>query len=429
VISGTGALSKIGAGTLLLTQINSYQGATTISNGVLSIDSDATPGDGNGTLNLSGGTLNATASRSPTTAPVANPINVTADSVITTTSTSTSSDVDLNLSNDSIGGAAGTLTFSNANGLAASVFAPRFSGSFNFNRPVVIANGGAIGSTRLNSFNSTGTTQTFNGVISGSGGYRRTASTIGTGGVTVFTADNAYTGLTEVNRGTLLVNGSLAAESPVTVGGTSQNGILGGTGTIYGPVTVLNSGTLAPGTSIGQLTISNTLTLQSGSTTVIELNKTLGTNDFVRGLSNVAYAGTLVVTNLSGTLASSNTFKLFEAGAYTGAFDLFDLPPLANGLTWDTTGLTSDGTIKVIGTAIAQPHIDSVSLSSGNLVLSGTGGTAGADYHVLASTNVALPLAQWSPIQTNQFTVGGNFAFTNSIDSNTPKLFFILQVP
>jgi autotransporter-associated beta strand protein len=365
VISGTGSLVNIGSANVPLTGANTYSGSTTISNGSISLTGSSTLGDGTGTLNLSGGTLTTTASRTASSAPVPNPINVTADSAITTASAS--STVDLNLTNNSIGGSAGTLTFSNAAVSGTGIFQPRFSGSgFNFSRPMIIANGGS-GTTRVDSFNTTGTTQTFSGAISGTGSYRRTASISGTGGTTVLSGINTYTGATDVNQGVLVVNGTLGA-STVTV---AANGTLGGNGTLNGPVTI--SGNLSPGSSIGTLTISNTLTFQSSGTHNAELNKTLGTNDLVRGITTVAYAGTLVVNNLSGTLAANDTFKLFDAANYTGSFTATNLPALDAGLAWDTTGLTANGTIKVVSVGGGQPTLN-FTQTGNNLQFTWTGG-------------------------------------------------------
>ncbi|GLK88593.1 hypothetical protein GCM10017655_16550 [Pseudomonas turukhanskensis] len=58
LIEGTGAVEKTGAGTLLLTNTNGYQGGTTITQGVLSTASDAALGDVTGGLTLNGGTFN-----------------------------------------------------------------------------------------------------------------------------------------------------------------------------------------------------------------------------------------------------------------------------------------------------------------------------------------------------------------------------------
>ena len=423
-ISGTGSIIKMGGGYIGLTDSgNSYSGSTTISNGVLNISSTSKLGDGTGALVLSGGILNITASRAVTTAPISNPLFVNADSAITTTNPGAT--VDLNFTNDSISGSAGTLTIRNDAPSGTGVFEPRFSGSsFNFSRPLVIANG-SFGTTRLDSYNLLGTTQTFSGNISGNGGYRRTAGASGTGGTTIFSGNNTYTGPTDVNRGLLVINGTLGTNT-VTV---SPTGTLGGNGTVNGPVIIQSGGTLSAGTSIGQLTISNSLVFQITGTNVSELNKTLATNDLVRGLTAVTYNGVLVVNNLSGTLAANDTFKLFDAAIYTGNFASSNLPALGVGLAWDTTGLTNNGTIKVTGTVAASPQISSVSLSGTDLILTGTGGTAGADYYVLTSISLAQPLANWTSIATNQFTLGGNFNFTNALNPAKPVLFYILQVP
>ncbi|HEX3716861.1 MAG TPA: leucine-rich repeat protein [Verrucomicrobiae bacterium] len=74
--------------------------------------------------------------------------------------------------------------------------------------------------------------------------------------------------------------------------------------------------------------------------------------------------------------------------------------------------------------------ISGVSVSGGNLVLDGTNGVAGATYVVLASTNLALPLSQWTPTATNFLGASGNFSITvsNAVDSQFSKRFYILQM-
>lgn len=74
-----------------------------------------------------------------------------------------------------------------------------------------------------------------------------------------------------------------------------------------------------------------------------------------------------------------------------------------------------------------QPKIKSIGLVSGNVVLSGTNGTAGLTYSVLTSTNVALPLASWTPLTTNVFGAGGSFGWTNAINPAKPRSFYTIK--
>ena len=60
ILSGTGGLSKTGAGTLVLNGNNTFSGGVTINGGTLSVGSDANLGDAAGALNFNGGTLRIT---------------------------------------------------------------------------------------------------------------------------------------------------------------------------------------------------------------------------------------------------------------------------------------------------------------------------------------------------------------------------------
>jgi len=75
------------------------------------------------------------------------------------------------------------------------------------------------------------------------------------------------------------------------------------------------------------------------------------------------------------------------------------------------------------------PRITSARPTGANLILRGTNGVPGATYYVLSNTNLALPLANWTRVATNQFDAAGGFAFTNGISSDTPQRFFLLQSP
>jgi hypothetical protein len=80
-------------------------------------------------------------------------------------------------------------------------------------------------------------------------------------------------------------------------------------------------------------------------------------------------------------------------------------------------------------TPVTRPHIVSVAISGSNLVISGTNGTPGGDYYVLAGTNVILPVSEWTRVATNVFDGNGGFQFTNHVAPGDPLRFFRLQLP
>lgn len=159
---------------------------------------------------------------------------------------------------------------------------------------------------------------------------------------------STYAGGTIVSAGRLLVDnaaGSATGSGSVTVDG----GTLFGSGTVTGPVTIAPGGTLAPGLFLGALTVSNSLTLSG--TALMELNAATRTSDQVRGLTSVAYGGTLVLSNISGIIATSNTFKLFSANSYQGAFAVITPTNPGPDLAWNTNTFAIDGTLRVLSTA------------------------------------------------------------------------------
>jgi autotransporter-associated beta strand protein len=176
-----------------------------------------------------------------------------------------------------------------------------------------IGNGGATGSLAGNVvnngsliFNRAGSL-TVPGAISGTGGLTQNGP-----GNLILTGASSYTGATQVNGGTLSVNGSIA-NSTVTI---RPGGTLGGTGTT-GPVSVANGATLAPGNSIGTLNVAS-LVLSSGATTVMEVQG--GTADRINVSGNATLGGTLRLLPLGGPYSFNTPYILIQAASVSGNF-------------------------------------------------------------------------------------------------------------
>lgn len=459
-LGGAGGFTKSGAGTLVLPNANAYAGGTVVSNGTLRVN---VPGAaGGGAVTLAGGTLLLGMA---TDNDLANPIAVNAPSSLVMAGSNNrvngavSGDQLLNLTVNSglvltfngnltnysgtfaLGSSAGTFRLNSGGGNAtfgfpnATIDLGDGTAALQARNPGTMAVGalrGGVGTFVRGPGSADGTvtweigsstnepSTTFDGTITDATATRLAAvHKIGPGTLRL-TGNNSYSGATIVSEGTLQVDGSLGVTTVSVAGGT-----LSGIGAIAGAVDVQFGGALSPGASIGTLTVSS-LTLQSGSTTVMEINKPASTNDNIIGLASVFFGGTLVISNESGALAAGDSFKLFDAvpGSYAGAFEAILPESPGNGLRWDTSDLTVDGTLKVTSSGA---RIDSLAFDGHSLTVSGSGGVALAEYQVLVSTNVAAALSAWSTNATHQFDGAGNFSFITPVDPALPRLFYLIQ--
>jgi hypothetical protein len=61
--------------------------------------------------------------------------------------------------------------------------------------------------------------------------------------------------------------------------------------------------------------------------------------------------------------------------------------------------------------------------------VSGDGGPANQNFRLLATTNLALPVASWLPVQTGAFDSTGAFTVSDPGPAVLDKQFYIIAVP
>jgi autotransporter-associated beta strand protein len=299
---GSYSLTKDGAGQLNLSAINTYSGNTTNLAGIIALNSTSTLGSG--TLVLAGGDVLSTSTRA--SAPITNPILLTASGSSTIYGDSTSTSARIFPLSGTLTGTSGTLRIGNKATVANSFQARLSGGGFTFARPLVVGDVGfdsATGSSLLVFYNDNTTgPQIFTGVISGSaaGGILRTAPSSGTGGITVLAGDNTFAGGITNSGGYLGVGLDSTPTSGVVTSGPL------GSGTLEFQVDP-NVGIFAYG---GARTIGNRIFLNGSGGTL---------NVLVGGTDDLNFTGTWNVGNSSKFLNVTNTGLTTISGIITNS--------------------------------------------------------------------------------------------------------------
>ncbi len=375
VISGGGSLTLAGAGTLTLANTNSYAGNTTVNGGDLRLVSPGSIYDGG------------------------------YNSTVTVTVANSGL---LEFDNWGYGPTAsfGNLDYGSArilvNGGTLRCVA---SGGTSQPRGCTIGTAGGTldcsGSGWTISYNSSYPSMTLNGLmtLTGAGNGEIDKNLSGAGGLTLngtgtwtLTGTNSFSGPTTISSGTLALGGSgsisgtplislasgasldvssLAAAFTLQSGQTlSNNAASTGSftyGSIHGNIVIASGGSLCLGSSAGLLKLNGSLTLSSGSTSAITIDRSTATNSLVSGINTLTCGGTLAVSSLGTGYQVGDSFILFAAAHYAGAFSKVTLTPSspAPGLAWDVSQVGS-GVLKVVA---GSPQTATAAIFGHNMVL------------------------------------------------------------
>lgn len=312
-VARTGAVVSTGIG-IFTSTAGSGTSNVIVSNDVVSSGNDGvrtSTANGTNTITVNGGIVRgltngiSAASGAPTTVTVA--AGATVDSLTGAGVFLSSSSTNMVLNDGTIVGTTGILTMGgsttvvNSGSIAGTGTGVRLQGANNLfvmSGPAASLSGPAIGSG----------TDTFR--LAGAGSNSFDLFQLGSGwtlfdkaGTSTWTVTGfgTHTGAVTVSEGTLLVNGSFAFASGVSVG---SGATLGGNGVL--PDTIVNAGgTLAPGNNaVGTMFVNRSLTFSGATTYAVDVSPTQADFTNVSGGPGTA--------TLSGTLRANGT-----GGAYT----------------------------------------------------------------------------------------------------------------
>ena len=468
-LAGSGILTKAGAGMFVLSTTNSsYTGSIILAGGSLNLTAGATLGTGNLTV-LGGATLNL-----PPSSPAyfyGGAITIPAGHSGTIYSPGLANGLDgplISGGSDATLFLSGGVSFRQTNSTQFDGFKGtihilpgatlRFSSDSSGNtfgslNPTFVINGSlrprnAGNTIRLGALSGSGSIEgpqssagagnttylidgnnldvTFSGNISSNNAVAGTAvvlDKVGTGRLTL-NGSSTFTGGTTVEAGSLFVNnpsGSGTGTGDLSIAGGAT---LGGTGYIGSATTLDDYAVLSPGIGVGTLTFNSDLSLGEFSVLEFELG---ASSDRVVANGALTLAGVLNVTAAAGfgpglyTLFSYNPAKTFN---YSG----LDFGTLPAGFRY-AIDTTLPGQVKLVVSPTTPPSFRGISMSGGQLIISGMGGTPGGNYFLRGSTNLDIPVGNWPRLATNQFDARGNLFWSTRPAPDTPCRFYQIEVP
>jgi fibronectin-binding autotransporter adhesin len=460
VLSGSGgSVVKVGTGTLTLSETNTYTAGTTISGGTLRIRNDNNLGYSTGTLTFSNGAALQTG------------VSITSGRAVTLNAGGGTIDTDGSNStlSGNIGGigalkkvGVGTLTLSGVNTFAGGtdieggILRAGDSNTLPTSHTVTLTDtagaaldlngfgqsigslsggGGSGGSVLLGggtlSTGSDGTSTTYAGVISGTGG-----SLVKTGtGTFTLSGVNTYTGNTTINGGTLSISNDNNLGGPTATVLLSNNAVLqtgasitsarsialdfgGGTvdtngfnSTLFGNI---SGGAPLTKTGAGTLTITGSNSYFQGTTIA---GGTLSINND-NNLGNSAGGVTFSNNGVLQTNTGINSARSISLGIGGGTINTNGFDSVWSGAITGSSTLSKVGAGKLTLTGANASYVGNISIAGGILNIVNDNNLGAPFVTILLSNNAILQTG--AAITFNQFMnmgAGGGTIDTNGFDS------------
>ena len=403
--TGSGALTKLGTGSLILTGANTYTGNTIVGAGVLRATTGNSLGAAGTSVTVSNGA----------TLQLSNATGFTTDRVLTLSGNGNVSGALLNL-----GGAntnSGGITLAANSIIGASGGSLVLSGN--------ITNGG--NSLTLDTYGAAGIPLNISGAISGNGGLTK----IG-GGTAVLSGANTYAGGALISAGTLQIGnggstgqlggGNVTNNSALDfnrTGELSVSNTISGTGTMAkagaGTVTLTGANTFSGGVTVngGTLALNRTGGAALGGSNAITIN----TNGTLRTDAAGQIVGAPLVTVNSGGTYNLNGFNQTNALVGEGSVTLgAGTLNISNTVNDTFSGVISGGggvTKTGAGTQIlsgSNTYTGSTVLSNGVLRLGGTGTTIAGNVTIAGGTlNYSTTVNNQIATNATMTVTGGTF--------------------
>lgn len=409
VISGAGGvITQEGPGPLTLTGTNTFTDGIAIVNGTLTVGGSGSLNRGN----YAGGVTNGTTFVYNST------VNQTMSGII----------------------AGGGGVTQNGPGILTLTGSENYSGSTTIgpNSELIIGGAGSLGNGDYGSaitdnglfVYDSSTAQTLAASISGSGAV----ALIGTNTLSLI-APNTYTGETVISNGTLSLSGSGSIADTALV--SIAAGATFDVSQLSSPYDFGTNALSASGTASAAATINGasggSITLESVPVSLTFAPQNF-TGDATHQALNVAQAAltlngnVISVKNAGASPLGAGTYSLINVpGGISGTATLGAVTGLAANTAASISVTGNSVNLVVVQSGVPTPAINSFAFSGGNLVLSGTNGPDSGTYYVLTSTNLSLPLSNWTVVSTNAFSATGTFSTTNS--ASVSPSYFIIEIP